>query len=446
MNILIVDTSAIYRKVVSELLNNDDISISEASNAKEALEYLEHETPNAISVAHELGDMNSFEFLEKINNLDRFQSVPKFLITSNVSKEFKLQAYDAGFTEIFVKSDFKNLKRAMKSLLYYATVKISAKVLYVEDAQSTADYTMHIMKNAGWIVTHVKSGEAAAELLEEQKFDLVVTDLVLEGQISGIGLIHLIRQGREDIRNTPILAVSGWNDLLRQVYVLKHGAGDFIAKPFHETDFLARAINLIMNKQQLDASIASQKALHDKVNLDPLSGLNNRHYIDEFGERLVKQALVQSEPIALCVIDIDYFKQINDLHGHAIGDEVLRQIGDMIRENSHPRDVSVRYGGDEMVIIMPNCGYSAASFKAEQLRKKAALLKPDGIDISVTIGVSCVDKNRGLHLVELMGNIGEEDDDLIVDFNTLFEAADQSLYIAKKAGRNRVCINKQLLD
>ena len=62
---------------------------------------------------------------------------------------------------------------------------------------------------------------------------LVVTDLVLEGEVSGIGLINLIRQGNERIRDIPILAVSGWNDLLRQVYVLKHGAGDFIAKPFN---------------------------------------------------------------------------------------------------------------------------------------------------------------------------------------------------------------------
>ncbi|WP_373016867.1 diguanylate cyclase [Thiomicrorhabdus sp.] len=445
MNILIVDTSAIYRKVVNELLSNDSISIFEASNAREALEYLKHETPNAISVAHELGDMNSFDFLETINKIDRLQSIPKFLITSNVTKEFKLQAYDAGFTEIFVKSDFKNLKRAMKSLLFYATVKISAKVLYVEDTQSTADYTRHIMENAGWSVVHVKSGEAAAEILEEQHFDLMVTDLVLEGQISGIGLIHLVRQGREEIRNTPILAVSGWNDLLRQVYVLKHGAGDFIAKPFHETDFLARAINLIMNKQQLDASVASQKALHNKVNLDPLTGLNNRHYIDEFGERLVKQALIQSESIALCVIDIDYFKQINDTHGHTTGDVVLTQLGELVRKNSHPLDVSVRYGGDEIVIIMPNCGYESACFKAEQLRNKAAELKPDGIDMSVTIGVCSVDKHKGHHLMELLGDADFEEDELIVDFNTMFQAADESLYIAKKAGRNRVCVNKRLV-
>ncbi|WP_051347197.1 diguanylate cyclase [Thiomicrorhabdus chilensis] len=445
MNILIVDPSTSYRKLVSELLSNEDIRITQAASGKEALEYLGKHKPSAVTLAHELGDMNSVHFLRQVNAIQGLQSIPKFLITSNASKEFKREAYDAGFTEIFIKSDFNTLKRAMHSLLIYATVNISAKVLYVEDTQSTADYTRFIMESAGWSVNHVKSGEAAAECLEKERFDLVVTDLVLEGALSGIGLIHLIRHGREEIRNTPILAVSGWNDLLRQVYVLKHGAGDFIAKPFHETDFLARAINLILSKKQLDESMASQKALHSKAHIDHVSGLNNRHYLDEFGHRMVQKSVNNNEAISVCIIDIDYFKSINDNHGHSVGDGVLMKLGELIKNSRHPRDVAVRYGGDEVVMIMPDCGQQQALSKLEQLRVEVEKLKPHGLDITATFGVASVDRHQGYDLNELLDSALEQNHGAL-DFNALFDNADRSLYMAKNAGRNQICINQTLLD
>lgn len=277
-------------------------------------------------MAHELGDMDSFKFLDKLKANQLLTNMPKFILTSNISSDFKRKAYDAGFTEVFIKSNFPTLKRALHSLMLYATLSISARVLYVEDTQSTADYTKHIMKSAGWKVLHVRSGEEAATILDNSKksFDIVVTDLVLEGEVSGMGLINLIRQGDDRIRDIPILAVSGWNDLLRQVYVLKHGAGDFIAKPFSETDFLARAINLIMGKRARDALLEEQAALYKKVNLDSLTGINNRHYLDEYGEKLVKSVISKNEEIALMLLDIDQFKEINDMEGHAAGDTILK--------------------------------------------------------------------------------------------------------------------------
>lgn len=445
MDILVVEPSVSYRAIVKELMNHNDILIKEAVSGEDALAYLQKNKPSAISLAHELGDMDSFTLLEKLKGLDHLSGVPKFLITSNMTNDFKRAAYDAGFTEIFQKSDMANLKRAMKSLLLYTTVRISANILYIEDTQSTADYTRYIMENAGWTVSHVKSGEEAAELLEKQEFDLVVTDLILEGKISGIGLIHLIRQGREEIRNMPILAVSGWNDLLRQVYVLKHGAGDFIAKPFHETDFLARAINLILNKRQLDESIASQRALYQKANLDSVSGLNNRHYIDEYGEQLVQYSKKRNEAISLCVMDIDYFKEVNDQHGHALGDEVLRQIGQLVRDRLHPRDVAVRYGGDEIILLMPDCNKQQAQQKMETLRSRVESLHPQGVAITATIGVASLERVTGSHLMDLIeSDFIETDEDMVVSFASLFEAADQSLYLAKNAGRNCICVNRKL--
>lgn len=448
MNILIVDPSVSYRSLINKTLTNPDTRVLEATNGQDALSILKKQTPTAICIAHELGDMDSFKFLKKVNLNSFLSNIPKFLLTSNASQDFKRQAYDAGFTEIFIKSDFPSLKRALHSLLLYTTLNIPARVLYVEDAQSTADYTSHIMKSAGWQVMHVKSGEAAAELLDTSKkpFDLVVTDLVLEGQVSGMGLINLIRHGNEKIRDIPILAVSGWNDLLRQVYVLKHGAGDFIAKPFHETDFLARAINLIMTKRALDESIAAQTALYQKANLDLVTGLNNRHFLDEFGDKLIQSAIEKNEGIALMLIDIDHFKQINDTHGHHVGDNILRQVASVIKSQSQSQDIAARFGGDELIVIMKNTHHQQVLERAETLREQIAQLQPSSIDVTCTFGLACHDKKYAPQLVVLLKDLNQlEQGQVVIDFDTLFKAADHSLYQAKQAGRNTVCINN-LLD
>lgn len=448
MNILIVDPSVSYRTLVTQTLSNPDTRVIEAGNGVDALSALKKQKPTAICIAHELGDMDSFKFLKKINLNSFLNNIPKFLLTSNASQEFKRLAYDAGFTEIFIKSDFPSLKRALHSLLLYTTLNISARVLYVEDAQSTADYTSHIMQGAGWEVVHVKSGEAAAELLDTSKkpFDLVVTDLVLEGQVSGMGLINLIRHGNEKIRDIPILAVSGWNDLLRQVYVLKHGAGDFIAKPFHETDFLARAINLIVTKRALDESVAAQTALYEKANLDMVTGLNNRHFLDEFGDKLIQSALEKNEGIALMLIDIDHFKKINDTHGHHVGDNILRQVASVTKSLCQNQDIVARFGGDELIVIMKNTNHQQALERAEALRQQISELQPGSINVTCTFGLAYHDKKIAPQLVALLKDLSQlEKGNIVIDFDTLFKAADHSLYKAKQAGRNTVCINN-LLD
>ena len=446
MKILIIDPSNSYRTVIKQTLNDEDTHVIEAANGHEGLAYLKTHRPSAICVAHELGDMDSFKFLKKISVNAFLSSIPKFLLTSNNTNDFKRRAYDAGFTEVFIKSDFPSLQRALRSLLLYATLNIHARVLYVEDTQSTADYTRHIMKSHDWDVVHVKSGEAAAAILDTDKkgFDLVITDLVLEGQVSGIGLINIIRQGNEKIRDIPILAVSGWNDLLRQVYVLKHGAGDFIAKPFQESDFLARAINLIMAKRSRDELLQAHAALYEKANLDPLTNVNNRHFLDEFGDKLVKSAIAKNEGIALVLVDIDYFKIINDEEGHSAGDSVLKNVASIIKQHCQNQDIIVRFGGDEFIVLIKGVAHEEVMKRAETIRQDVEKSLPLGIGVTCTIGIASHDIRVAMQLVELLKDLSEiEKEGIVIDFDHLFKIADQSLYLAKQAGRNRICLNQQ---
>lgn len=448
MNILIIDPSKSYRTIIKQILSSDEVSVVEAVSGAEALAYLKQNKPTAISMAYELGDMNSQQLLKKLSLNTVLQNIPKFLLTSNVSNELKRDAYDFGFTEIFLKSDFANLKRALKSLLLVTTTNVKANVLYIEDTQSTADYTSHIMTSAGWSVTHVKSGEEAIVKLDKatQTFDLVVTDLVLDGQISGIALINIIRQGNRATRDLPILAVSGWNDLLRQVYVLRHGAGDFIAKPFHETDFLARAINLIQNKRALDKARYNQKALFQKANIDALTQLNNRNFLEDFGIDKVNQAIQKNDGVALMMIDIDYFKQVNDREGHEMGDRVLRQTAIVIKGLCRPDDLAIRYGGDEMMVLMLGVSDAEAKSRAEETRAEIELLTTANGNVTVSVGLACYSQKTEKYLIDVLRSLSEETEEFVLDYQALFRAADHSLFEAKKQGRNRVVSHSKLAD
>ncbi|MDH5764775.1 MAG: diguanylate cyclase [Gammaproteobacteria bacterium] len=422
MNILIVEPSQAYSQLIQGLLSGREVSLTIAHSGEEAIDYMHNQSPDAICVTHELGDMNSIEFMAYLKKHKICNDKPVFLITSNNSEEFRRQSYDAGFTEIFTKSDIAVLKNTFRSIMLYTTSQIKARVLYVEDVFSTAAYTMSIMTNLGWEVDLVDSARQALEYLDKHEYDIVITDLVLPGELSGVGLISVIReQDKKRSWPMPIMAISGWNDLLRQVFVLQHGHCDFMAKPFQENDFIARVINLIQSKRMIESSFKEKQILKDKAHTDSLTGLYNRYYLDEVVNNHIKVAIDRGIAISVLMIDIDYFKEINDKYGHQVGDRVIKQLGANIHENCREHDIAVRYGGEEFLVILPGCNYQNAILKAEHLREAVSSEENEGypVPITVSIGISYLDK--------LMNNSLDE----------LIKIADIALYQSKEKGRNQ---------
>jgi diguanylate cyclase (GGDEF)-like protein len=154
--------------------------------------------------------------------------------------------------------------------------------------------------------------------------------------------------------------------------------------------------------------------------LDPLTGLLNRRSLPDRFAELAEQARLSGEPIALIVLDIDHFKRINDEHGHARGDQVLREIARALRGELRSFELAYRLGGEEFLVVLPAIDLEHGMGVAERLRQCLADLAPDGVPITASLGVSA----------------GRGDD---VAFGPLFEAADRALYAAKAAGRDRVC-------
>ncbi|HEY5044268.1 MAG TPA: diguanylate cyclase [Solirubrobacteraceae bacterium] len=157
----------------------------------------------------------------------------------------------------------------------------------------------------------------------------------------------------------------------------------------------------------------------DEAILDPLTGLLNRHALVPRFLEISQQARLTNQPVSLVLCDVDGFKAVNDQHGHDRGDAVLRDIAYELRKRLRSFELAYRLGGEEFLIVLPGIGLRGGQEVAERLREAIAQTRPTGIPITVSLGVSAAHGAQ-------------------VDYDTLFRAADQALYQAKRAGRNRV--------
>lgn len=195
------------------------------------------------------------------------------------------------------------------------------------------------------------------------------------------------------------------------------------------TDFLARLASIVA--VCLDSSLTTERL--KRVGLtDPLTGVSNRRYFESRLQEEVAAAQRNNAPLACLFLDADKFKHINDNHGHAVGDEVLRFLARLIKLQLRGSDVLCRYGGEEFVALLPATPQSAALEIAERIRRIAAaqtvpLENPQALRVTLSIGVSMLDH------ISLPRTTPELADDLV-------QRADQALYQAKAEGRNRVML------
>ena len=314
--------------------------------------------------------------------------------------------------------------------------------LVVDDDQSTCDVVAAVLEQEGFTVVTANSGEEALEQFGSHVFDIVFTDVCMDG-ISGLELLNRISNMDSTVKTVIMTAHGGFDTVLQ---ALKGGAYDYIEKPIlnharlaatarkaHSHALLERDnVELIVKLKASHSKLADANAqlleLNQKLEsmaiTDPLTGLKNRRYIDDILRQEVALYKRYGNPFSILLIDVDNFKTVNDNYGHANGDDILKFLSSVLRENSRESDTVGRFGGEEFFLLLHGTAREGAQIVADRILEQVKRpIEIDGELVSVTVSIGIA------HL---------DDAEDINDPKELVKRSDEALYMAKNNGRDRV--------
>lgn len=291
------------------------------------------------------------------------------------------------------------------------------RVLIVDDQPSNVR-TLYRLFRAHCDLFLANDGQQVLEICHLQNPDLILLDVVMSG-IDGYQICLLLKSDPQ-LRDIPVIFISERNDVADEIRSLELGAVDFISKPFNPVIVRARVRTHLVLKLQGDMLRAS--AL-----LDGLTGVANRRRFDEDLDLHWRHCQRDAQPLSLVLLDVDHFKAYNDRYGHLAGDQCLREVAKALSGClRRPLDRIARYGGEEFACLLPNTECQGARNLAESMRQAILALAIEHAESSVAGQVTAsFGVATQLPLPELPAE-------------TLLQAADRQLYLAKGAGRNRV--------
>lgn len=301
-------------------------------------------------------------------------------------------------------------------------------ILIVDDVPNNLRLVDEILDEMSYNTIFANSGKQAVEIVEKQtlKIDLILLDLMMP-EMDGIEVCNIIKSNpiSQDI---PIIFITADENPQNLLNAFKTGAIDYIRKPLHKAELLLRVGNqLKLNKayaglrKSNDELLEAYALLQQLVTVDPLTGLENRRSLMDFTESQLKLAQRYKSFFSIMLIDLDYFKKINDTYGHLVGDEILKNIAKILKDILRNVDHIGRFGGEEFIVILPDTNLKNAVVVAEKVREEIAIFlhKIGDYIIKTTVSIGIASYNS-----------------LDDDVNQIIKRADQALYKAKSSGRN----------
>ncbi|MBT5229621.1 MAG: diguanylate cyclase [Methylococcales bacterium] len=420
MKVLVLENSRLFQKLLYNLLAELGCEVDAARSGSEGVELLKNNDYGLIIASQHIFDASGDEFTQycRVHSSD----CPIMLLTSEPNERLMKSASSAGITDIFPKTNLAYLRANIRHYIQgQKGVDVAGgRVLYIEDSPSVAHIMMGYFKKLSLQVTHFENAEQALVNFLEDDFDLVITDVVLDGPMNGVAMVRMIRGQKGDKSEVPILAVTGSDDPQRRLELFRAGISDYVIKPIMEEELAARVDNLITSKRLMDHVREQQKTLFQLAMTDQLTTCHNRHCLVEYAPKYISDSIRYKFPLCIMILDLDHFKQVNDVHGHNVGDEVLAGIGELLMDSCRQGDFVARLGGEEFIILLPHCPPANAMLKAEEVRRSIEDLHPANLLVTASIGVACMDQARH------------------IDFDGLYKAADLAVYESKETGRNRV--------
>ncbi len=301
-----------------------------------------------------------------------------------------------------------------------------ARVLLVEDNAMQGQMATTVLEKNDYDVVWVREGGEAIKAARTKAVDIILLDVILP-DMSGIEVCRWLRIHQET-RGLPIIAVTVRDSTTDRVASLEAGADDHMPKPYDEVELNARIYACLRTKGLLDELRQRNRELEamlERVELlaitDHLTELFNRRRFELIAEKEFNRTLRYRSPLACLMVDIDFFKRVNDEFGHKTGDLVLREIAQIIKSQTREVDTPARWGGEEFVVLLPETEKEPAVRPAQRILHATAQHQFPGMSgrqVTVSIGVAAAPA------------------DSIDTVQKLINASDIAMYEAKKKGRN----------
>jgi two-component system cell cycle response regulator len=448
--ILVVDDIPANVKLLEARLSAEYFDVVTAYNGVEALALCERAECDIVLLDVMMPDMDGFEVCRRLKSNPTTHHIPVVMVTALDQPSDRVRGLEAGaddfltkpVTDVALVSRVRSLSRLkmvtdelrMRALTTkeigiqspereaVAETGKNGRILIVDDRQSSYDRLVATLVTEHAVDVETDPNEALFHAAEGN-YDLLLVSLGLQN-FDGLRLCSQVRS-LERTRNTPILAVAEPDNNARLVRGLEIGVNDYLIRPIDKNEMLARVRTQIKKKRYTERLRDNVQASIEMAITDALTGLFNRRYMETHLSALVDQAATRGKPIAVLIVDIDFFKSVNDGYGHDAGDDVLREFALRIRKSIRNIDLACRYGGEEFVIVMPETDMGVATMVAERLRRRIASepfpIQEGSRSLEVTISI-------GIAALNAPGD----------NAAAMLKRADQALYRAKRDGRNRV--------
>lgn len=335
------------------------------------------------------------------------------VLTANADKEFRKKILKKEIIDYVTKGGVDDINYIIQTIDRLSKNK-QHKVLVVDDSMVTRKHMKTLLQNLFFNVITVAHGEEAMGMLETHSdISLVLTDYNMP-VMDGLELTHEIRKSYTK-NELSIIALSSNEDNEINAMFLKHGANDYISKPFSKEEFSCRINNTVEARENLNL-------VTNHINRDYLTGLYNRSYFFSHMNDYRDEIQLSPETYALAMINIDSFKTINDTYGHEMGDKVIIHLSEILISTTNYRDIVARFSAEEFCVVVKNVNRFSAEDIFERLREevqKSYVLSSNAKEIQFTISLGVI----------ISGEETIEDN---------IDQADMLLYKAKQEGKNQV--------
>jgi len=447
--VLVVDDIIPNVKLLEAKLAVEYYEVITATSGKEALEKVQTENPDIVLLDVMMPGMDGFEVCERIKSDPEKAHIPVVMVTALTDIQDKVRGLEVGADDFLSKPiddvalmarvrSLARLKMALdewrirenaanqfgvvteKTNLMQEPVE-GARILLIEDKEFDKNKVTEALAADLNIVMAVDNGMKAMELTASQNFDILMVSLNLQNE-DGLRLCSHLRSN-ERTRALPIVMIAEGKDMQRVAHGMEIGAYDYILRPLEKSELLARVRTQIRRKRFQERLRSSYEISLSMALTDSLTGLYNRRYLEVHLEKLIESNAQSKKALAVLLLDIDHFKEVNDTHGHKVGDEVLKVFSDRLKDNVRSFDLVARLGGEEFVVILPDVSPERAYMVAERLRKSIA---DEPVPCSTETGSLAITTSLGGAVIRNGGHA----------IASVLERADKALYEAKNTGRN----------